>query len=887
MSIDQVGKGLRLPESLRDQLLDFRRRVWSTKTVEALAIAGCGLLTAYLAVFAIDRALETPAWVRGALLATALVIGMVVPLYAYRWIWRRRRLEQLARLLSQKQPLFGDQLLGVIELAESESEQSRSRALCEAAIAQVAEDAARRDFRNAVPAPRLRRWLAGAAAPAFVALLLAALAPAAAGNAWLRFLAPWKNTPRYTFAALAALPDRLVVPHGEAFSFAVRLDEQSHWRPASGTIRYGEQPPIRAALAEGKYVFDVPPQLEADSLALRIGDAVKRIRVEPTLRPDLISAQATVTLPDYLGRTDKIAKDVRGGSLAVVKQSRVALAAEINRALARATLDGQPIGPQGAVVAAPSELVEESRKLELTWQDADGLSVQAPFTLAIQAVDDEAPVVACENLPRQKVVLDSEQLSFSVKAFDDFGVKQVGMEWSGLEDEESPATPALGERLLAAGGHDREQLDAVGAFCASTLDIAPQPIRLRIYVEDYLPGRPRVYSPEFTLYILTAEEHAVWLAEQLNKWQRHSLEVRDREMQLYETNKELRELSPDELDEPETRKQIEKQAAAERANGQRLAGLVSAGEELVAQAARNPQFGVGHLEKWAEMLQVLKDISGNRMPSVADLLKQASAAPALAAKPPTPSGPKVGQIRTGGSPGADKPDDKEADKQAAKPPVPTVSDVESTQRQTKPQEAGESPPSKPSAPRLGLPTTSVVGGVKKSNESCPASEQVEEAVRQQEDLLAEFEKVADELNRILANLEGSTFLKRLKAAARKETQVAGELSDRVSGEFGVPDAALSAGNQTLVARLSERQKGVSENVGLILEDMLAYYERRRQTKFKLVSDEMKQLDVVGKLARIGEELPKETGLSIAQCEYWSDTLDRWAEDLLDPRNDGH
>ena len=158
------------------------------------------------------------------------------------------------------------------------------------------------------------------------------------------------------------------------------------------------------------------------------------------------------------------------------------------------------------------------------------------------------------------------------------------------------------------------------------------------------------------------------------------------------------------------------------------------------------------------------------------------------------------------------------------------------------------------------------GGNSKPSEACPVGEQVEEAVRQQEDLLAEFEKVFDELNRILANLEGSTFLKRLKAASRKETQVAGDLSDRVSGEFGVPDVMLSADSQTLLGKLAERQKGVSESVGLILEDMLAYYERRRQTKFKVVSDEMKQLDVVDKLARVGEELPRETGLSIAQCE---------------------
>jgi len=884
MSIDQVGKGLRLPESLRDQLLDFRRRVWRTKTTEALAIACCGLLTAYLAVFAFDRAVDTPASLRWGILAAAFAVGAVVPLYAYRWIWRRRRLPQLARLLSKKHPLFGDQLLGVIELAESESEQSRSRTLCEAAIAQVAEAAARRDFSDAVPAPRRRRWLMAAAAPGLLALLVAALAPAAAGNAWLRFLAPWKNTPRYTFAALAKLPERLVVPHGEPFSLSVRLDDRSRWRPASGAVRYGGQPPIAASFADGQYVFELPPQLEADWLSVRIGDAAKRIRVEPTFRPELTSAQAIVNLPDYLGRPEPIEKDVRGGSLSAVKGSRVALKVEANRALAGATLDGQALRPQGAAVAAPPALVEASRKVELEWQDEDGLSAQAPFTLAIQSRDDEAPVAACENLPRQKVVLDSEQLSFNVKAFDDFGVKCVGMEWHGIEEEGAPVTPAHGERLLAAGGQDQEQLEAVGAFCAKTLGIAPQPVNVRIYVEDYLPGRPRVYSPNFTLYVLTAEEHAVWLTEQLHKWQRYSLEVRDRELQLYETNKELRELAPEELDEPETRKQVERQAAAERANGKRLSGLVAAGEDLVAQAARNPQFGVGHLEKWAEMLQVLKDISGNRMPSVADLLKQAATAPAMAAKP-KPAGPKVGQVRAAGG---GKPGDSDEDQpQSAKPPTPSLVDVESTQMKNKPQEGSESPPSKPSSPRLGLPTTTVMGGVKKSNDSCPASEQVEEAVRQQEDLLAEFEKVADELNRILANLEGSTFLKRLKAAARKETQVASDLSDRVSSEFGVPDAAMSAGSQTIVAKLAERQQGVSENVGVILEDMLAYFERRRQLKFKVVSDEMKQLDVVGKLARIGEELPQETGLSIAQCEYWSDTLDRWAEDLLDPRNDGH
>jgi hypothetical protein len=67
-----------------------------------------------------------------------------------------------------------------------------------------------------------------------------------------------------------------------------------------------------------------------------------------------------------------------------------------------------------------------------------------------------------------------------------------------------------------------------------------------------------------------------------------------------------------------------------------------------------------------------------------------------------------------------------------------------------------------------------------------------------------------------------------------------------------------------------------------MDDMQAYFERRRFIKFKSVLDEMRKLDPIGALRQIGDDLTKENGLSIAQCEYWSDTLDRWAEDLVDP-----
>ena len=57
---------------------------------------------------------------------------------------------------------------------------------------------------------------------------------------------------------------------------------------------------------------------------------------------------------------------------------------------------------------------------------------------------------------------------------------------------------------------------------------------------------------------------------------------------------------------------------------------------------------------------------------------------------------------------------------------------------------------------------------------------MDEAVEQQQDLLAEFEKIADELNRVLANLEGSTLVKRLKAAVAAPVQ--GRRPDQRAGE---------------------------------------------------------------------------------------------------------
>ncbi len=236
---------LEIPHSLSEKLLAFRKRVWTIKLIEAVAGALIGFFVAFLVTYTLDRFIDTPKGSGSGSSSGRSSAAALVPMALERWVWRNRRLDQVARLLSRKHPSVGDQLLGIIELAESESEQARSMTLVRAAITQVAEVAEKRDFTDAVPAPRHKSKAVVASVVAAIAIALLVLTPIAARNSFARLLAPWKPIPRYTFAALAPLPERMVVAHGEAFPPRLKLAETTEWKPESGEVASPETPPSR------------------------------------------------------------------------------------------------------------------------------------------------------------------------------------------------------------------------------------------------------------------------------------------------------------------------------------------------------------------------------------------------------------------------------------------------------------------------------------------------------------------------------------------------------------------------------------------------------------------------------------------------------------------
>lgn len=909
---------LELPETLRQQLLDFRQRVWKSKMLEVLALIGVGLGMGLLVVFMMDRFIDTSRWVRGTITTITLGIWLLLPWAFYRWVWKQRRFDQLARLLRQRSPNFGDQLLGVIELSENPSEQARSPALCEAAMRQVAEQASKRDLSIAAPVSHHRRWGIVAITLGCVVIVLMLGLPAATWNAVSRLFLPWKQIDRYTFAQMDRLPDRLVVPHGESFSVYADLKKQTRWSPSRGSVSLAKNTPIYSSLESNHYHFSLPSLSADSSLDLRIGDFTHHMKIEPKLRPELTSLHADIRLPEYLQLPETKNRDLRGGSLSVVAGARVILDATANRNLQSAKLVGQlPVsGVDLATNADESttetrqtltrvsvlgvsavekqiqseviDIVEGVSSLAMSWLDEDGLTSRNPLRISVIGIPDAPPMVATEDLARQAIVLNSEQLNFRILATDDFGVRQVGLEWRELTEQDKSEANGMNvssSRTLANGGPEQTSFVSQGTFRPIDLGIESKAIELRMWAEDYLPGRTRSYSLPHQLLVLTADEHAVWIAEQLNKWHRQSLDVRDRELQLYQTNKELRALPLSAFEDSKTRQLLESQAAGEAVNERRLMNLTSTGESLLRQAARNPELGVGHLERWAEVLKTLQDISSNRMPKVTDLLQQAARETKASNRKPKENGSGAGIVRNLPTSSPPSEASNEETNAKAKPPMPSIADVESSQQPASKQSPGDNTnPSKPSTSKLSLPTTVLIGPPQKPAPSpeSPAQEKTEAAVHEQEDLLAEFEKLADEMNSVLGELEGSTLVKRLKAASREQTQVAQEIGKRFQRLLTESGITRRTKANDLLLDLSEMESKGSAKVSNIVDDLEAFYERRRSVKFKNVLKEMESSQVVSALRQLGDEIGKEQGMSIAQAEYWSDTMDRWAEDLVDP-----
>jgi len=271
-------------------------------------------------------------------------------------------------------------------------------------------------------------------------------------------------------------------------------------------------------------------------------------------------------------------------------------------------------------------------------------------------------------------------------------------------------------------------------------------------------------------------------------------------------------------------------------------------------------------------------------------------------KTKTKSAPQAGDVKDPSKPGDAKPPGENTNPLGANP---SVNDVESSFNEgSETADAdGEDPEASPRPPApLRLATTTVNGGgpPPAPSQDAPADDDADEApsmtkeelakaIDEQNKLLAEFDEVAGKITEVLENLEGSTFVKRLKAASRLQTSVAGDLIETVGETFGLErDEIEDASYDGTVTSVALRETDGSRKASVIQSDLGAYVDRLEERgsdfgKYQKVLEDMKDKSPTADLSGISDDTEGgRPGAALANAEVWSDTFDRWAEQLVGP-----
>jgi hypothetical protein len=829
-----------IPAGLSLKLARFRRVLLARQVREG--VAWCVLLAVGLLAITMlsDRLWDTDGGLR-VLFAALIVAGVLwatarVAATAYRCRTELR----VAKQIRQRKPDFGDDLVGALELVANEDEWSRSPALCRAALKQIAVRAETEDLSEALPPQRSRPAIVASAALALLVAVAGGVCPPLLSNALERLALPWKDVPRFTFARFAEMPDKWIVPRGETTERSVELAAETRWTPSQATIQWGTRRIVGEPIDRRRYRFQLPPTIEPTDAILTAGDASRPIRLVPKQRPNLTGFVADIQLPDYLrGHPEfRHSRNVVGDELSILTGSNVTLAMTASASLRQVTVNDRDVEPTAA--RFQYSVPDDSEHVTIAMTDRDGLTSATPVELSIKRIADERPTVIANSESIPPRVLDSQALSFRLTAEDDFAVRRVGMQWSGGE--------TTGERVIGPDGQGRT-LSAV--FQANALDAPAGELQVRFWVEDDHPEHERVYSDSFSLTVLSPEDHAVWIAGQFAKWRLAAMDVRDRELSLFQQNLDLARTESDQRDR-RWRNQVLQQARDEERNARQLRATTEEGKWLMQQAARNDQVDADDVEQLAGTVETLQELAGQKMPRVADLLNQAAEQESKFAAM------QDQESSRGVLPDTDSDNDSEDDRADA-------SD-QATQE------------------RVGLAQTTIVDtSTRRDNQK--RTEQDDEdklslAIEDQSELVAQFDQVADQLQSLLGNMEGSTLVKRLKAVSRLQDRVATRLAGRVESTFG----QRAEENRDEVRSVTIDITETSKRVRTVLDDLEALCERRDIEHFADVLAEMKSARVLDGLKQLETRVAQAPASSIAAAEFWADTLDRWADDLIDPRS---
>ncbi len=831
----------KLPASLATKLSTAEDRALGLLSVSSILV-GLGIfLSLVILVWISDRFMDTPKWLRLILLlaATSLLVWTVIS-----FVRRRLRLlsgpNEIVNIVQNHYPKLGDSLQGAVELADpSTRPASVSSRLCEAAVAQVASSVEVLDFDAAVSLDERNRTIRRVS---FAAAFTGAFLLADHNALWSsvqRALMPFSNIERQTLARFKDLPSELYVARGEDFPLTISLDLSAKVVPTKITYSYDNEPSQTAEVVDGVAMI----KLRGKSKDAKINfsampDARATMIIRQIDRPTLNLLEAQLKLPAYLGGNGTRTVAINGGSLQVISGGTLRLAGQTSSVLKHAGVEG---GFKAACdikgksfltpeVTQPKDLI--NLELLLNWTDTHGISSRSGQALGIVWVTDAAPLAEVHDVSSVIAVLESESIRLPLRASDDNGLKNLSIDMgvqSTAADDNGIIRPIHANVL--DGDPEKRELAADYMFRPRSLKI-PAGHRVAVCASalDYLPGREATRSSPIVILVLSPEEHAKLIKEQLDAMQARLEDLSLKEKEAAEMSKQL---SKEDLKTPEGQRKLQDAKEGEERRQSELEKELKELAELMAEAAKNKEFPKDTMLQWKEAFNNLKEASKDNMSKAASKLDKAAQ---NAAKPKD------------GKPSDGKPND------------------------------GKPSDGKPSDGKDGKPSDG-----EPQNQEEDEKKDAEEAAEEQEKAAEKMAEAAKNNAEKQKKAQLASIAKRLRKVANEERALSTTLNGLVASTIGLsPDKLPPAAAKTFRAAV-ETQSAQATEASRLLSDLRYFHSLTKNEDYGKVADEMESKKTSEALAAITDMISgNRPGQGSAENLKWAALFDAWAK-IIEPK----
>ncbi|MFR4223672.1 MAG: hypothetical protein ACLT38_08565 [Akkermansia sp.] len=453
--------------------------------------------------------------------------------------------------------------------------------------------------------------------------------PGSGGNALKRWVRPFNPPERYTFTQLAPTPDSLVIPMGESCLYLKSGWRRTKTRPQTAEYFFRNRVSQQAPLADGAYKIHIPPCNRRTAWSSLQGCRATAEH-HPEGAPFPAGSRSRRSLSCLYGARNG-REAMRAGVISAPEGSTLTLKVSASQHLQSAE-DAQyhPLRVEGSNVIIPNILLEkEPREIELDWMDSDGLAASRPVKIQLEPIEDKQPSIYLRGGENDRYVLEDTSIELEVEAADDFGLREMGVEWQGEksfydDEEENTAAPdpakagkpvpgLRGEKVLADGHPTQASLKETYLFQARALKLSPQRVVVRGFTQDYKPGGKRVYSEPMIIFVLSKSEHAQMIRNELERIT-SELEGMIRRMDaMTDEAKRLKGMEGSELKKAESQERLHALADEEQTNRRELSDLLNRSEDLFKEASRNPQIDPAGMKEFMKGNSMLKPIPDGSM----------------------------------------------------------------------------------------------------------------------------------------------------------------------------------------------------------------------------------------------------------------------------------